>query len=738
MSLGSRRIQFSQRPGPDELAQGALAALREGRSMEAVEYSLVFAAEYSGFYPEAHVLCAMALARAGCAEASLAQWDKAVQSRPQRVEWLTQALRAAWDMEKTSELAAVFSRQWLTLLERVFIAAPPPDLLAQLAARGWCGTGAAGMHLGRLRAWLWLPERETFRIQISSGGPQFSLGTVRKMTLASHAIYTLDTAIPAANTLFFISITDASGRHAHGSPLPCCTPNSALPSTKIKASGKRQRSGVTIIVPVYDDIKATLSCLASVIVSRKRSQTPSAVLVMWDHGPDPKLLAALRRLAARKKITLCETPANMGFLGCVNHALSLVPQGDVILLNADTLVHGDWIDRMALAALTPDAGTVTALGSEAELVSFPSPAERGDIRRLRDVRILDDACRALSAGDSLKELPVGVGFCMAVTRRALDKIGGFDGLRLFNGYGEEVDFCLRAKKAGLKNYAAMNVFVAHLGGRSFGYAKKALAAQNNAALLATYPYYKATYEAFMTGDSLRSVREKISIRACPALPPDTVLHVHAWSDMHLPVIDAAQEDAKAGKTAWAALFMLPCGGATRAMLRIRHTIPLADMYFRLPEDAETLRSLARQCRFAAVRQHSRSIDIHATAAILDLPVEEAPLSIIAPLPTFSPTGGTCLVEPPRNVTAWKRLCRFAAEHDHTVFWVHCLKKLWGDAPRPANMRALPELENLNPLAPAALLLMDGVDLETKNGWQRWLSRHGVTGIPLFTLPEEAA
>ena len=61
----------------------------------------------------------------------------------------------------------------------------------------------------------------------------------------------------------------------------------------------------------------------------------------------------------------------------------------------------------------------------------------------------------------------GVGFCMYVTRRALDLCGPFDEDTFGRGYGEEVDFCLRATRLGLRHLVEDSTFVYHRGGVSF-------------------------------------------------------------------------------------------------------------------------------------------------------------------------------------------------------------------------------------------------------------------------------
>ena len=721
----------------DDLVQGVLSMLHRDELDDAVELALLLAGTFGVLHPETHVLCASALGRAGYGRAALLHWDAAVRRRPQCAQWLSQALHAAWAQEATSASAALFARNWLLLLERIFITVPPPATLAALTQRGWQGTGAAGMHQGRLRAWLWLPEQALFHVRVSTGGPSFSLGIVQKMTLASCTLHIIDAPIPGTDSPFYIHVTDAKGRHAQGSPVPCSSPRCALPP-KTSAPQKTTARSITIIVPVYGDRKATLACLAAVIASQKINATPSTVLVMWDHGPDATLLAALQRLAARRKIILRATPSNMGFLACVNQALASVPTGDVILLNADTLVSGDWIDRMASVLRRSHAGTVTALGSEAELVSFPAPHQRGTVRHMRQVRILDAACRCLSEEDAVQEIPVGVGFCMAIARRALHTLGGFDGLGLFSGYGEEVDFCLRVKEAGYKNYVAMNVFVAHLGGRSFGYAKKALVAQNNIALFQRYPHYAAGYDAFLRKDPLRGMRERISHQACRELPPDTLLHLYGWTEREHPVVQAAQNSAADHNEAWAALFVRPGGTGTRAVLRVRHDVPLADMSFLLPQDGDALRRVVSRCGFRAIAMHGASVGLHPVRAFLNLPDAHLPPVPAPSLPPLPAADRPYAADVPRTVRGWQHFCAMAGSRPASVFWVYQLARYWGDAPHPANIRELPDLEDMTPLSLAGLVFVETAEAAAVTAWQTWLHQRTRISLPLWGLPAEAA
>ena len=57
---------------------------------------------------------------------------------------------------------------------------------------------------------------------------------------------------------------------------------------------------------------------------------------------------------------------------------------------------------------------------------------------------------------------------MYLRRDCLDAVGVFRDDLFAQGYGEENDFCLRARHLGWRHVAAPGVFVAHRGAQSFG------------------------------------------------------------------------------------------------------------------------------------------------------------------------------------------------------------------------------------------------------------------------------
>jgi len=95
---------------------------------------------------------------------------------------------------------------------------------------------------------------------------------------------------------------------------------------------------------------------------------------------------------------------------------------------------------------------------------------------------------------------------MLIRRTVLDAVGMLDGTALIRGYGEEVDWCMRARAAGWRHLQATGVFVAHEGTVSFRAEKTLRVAQNRSHLVARYPSYYPEFVAFRRDDPLASAR----------------------------------------------------------------------------------------------------------------------------------------------------------------------------------------------------------------------------------------
>src|SRR5262245_25328742 len=228
----------------------------------------------------------------------------------------------------------------------------------------------------------------------------------------------------------------------------------------------RDTALVDVVIPVYTGYDQTLRCIYSVLAARQ--VTPFNLLVVNDCSPDTALSSALRALSLDGLIELHELPTNLGFVGACNVGMTLHPERDVLLLNSDTEVHNDWLDRLRATACKGDkTATVTPLSNNATICSYPRFVENNIVPLELADSELDALAARVNAGVEI-DIPTGVGFCIYVRRACLDEVGLFDAEAFGRGYGEENDLCCRARALGWRNVLAADVFVRHYGGVSFG------------------------------------------------------------------------------------------------------------------------------------------------------------------------------------------------------------------------------------------------------------------------------
>ncbi len=263
---------------------------------------------------------------------------------------------------------------------------------------------------------------------------------------------------------------------------------------------------VDVIVPVYRGLAETRRCIDSVLRSRPLNGAFGRFIIVDDDSPEPEIRSYLSGLPDDDRLLLLTNPSNMGFVASINRAISAAEGNDVVLLNSDAEVYGNWLDRLAVQAYAaPRIASVTPFSNNATICSYPDIGGKSELPAGLSLEDIDLACRQANAGRAV-DLPTGVGFCMLVTRACLDEVGGFDEAAFGKGYGEEVDFCQRALERGWRHLLAGDVFVFHAGETSF--ADSSMERKDKAAALLRnrYPTYETQVAVWVENDPAMRLR----------------------------------------------------------------------------------------------------------------------------------------------------------------------------------------------------------------------------------------
>lgn len=266
---------------------------------------------------------------------------------------------------------------------------------------------------------------------------------------------------------------------------------------------------VEIVLPVYGGLQVLRRCVASLLAARCR--TPWHLTIIDDASPQPEVGPWLRELALEHpEVTVLINARNLGFVATVNLGMRLAGRRDVVLLNSDTEVANDWLDRLHRAARADTRiGTVTPFSNNATICSYPRFCEDNPLPAGHTTASLDSLFAQANAGCSV-HVPTAVGFCMYIRRDCLDEVGEFDVQTFGAGYGEENDFCVRASARGWQHLHALDVFVFHAGAASFSDSRHELQLAALEAIRQLHPHYEEMVKSFVQRDPARPYREAVA------------------------------------------------------------------------------------------------------------------------------------------------------------------------------------------------------------------------------------
>lgn len=214
-----------------------------------------------------------------------------------------------------------------------------------------------------------------------------------------------------------------------------------------------------VVIVHYGPLATTKSCIDSLL-----TKDPDVGKIIVVNNNVSNISAAD---FADKNIIVLNNGRNLGFAGGVNkgitYALSHGTQ-EILLLNNDTLVKGPFLKQ-----LRKDFESNSKLGIVGPAISFKKGKKTvydlgGDVDFLFG-RTSHTEVAKIEKG-SLSPVTYVTGAAMLIRRDIFEKIGLFDDT--FFLYYEDVDFCLRAQKAGFSVAVNASVCVYHLLSKTIG------------------------------------------------------------------------------------------------------------------------------------------------------------------------------------------------------------------------------------------------------------------------------
>lgn len=242
--------------------------------------------------------------------------------------------------------------------------------------------------------------------------------------------------------------------------------SSALPPRPRRLPNSTPPASTIIVVVNWNGREDTLACLASL---RTLDEGPLDVLVV-DNGSTDGSVPAIR--AGFPEVELIETGRNLGFAGGSNIGIeaALAREAEfILLLNNDTVVSPGVVrELVAVARAMPDVAAVSPkiyYHADPTRVWYAGARWVAALARFEHIgkETLEDGVQ--SDGQPM-DTEYACGCAMLLPARSLRRVGLLD-TGLFLLY-EEVDWCFRARRAGLRCLVVPRARVWHKVSASFG------------------------------------------------------------------------------------------------------------------------------------------------------------------------------------------------------------------------------------------------------------------------------
>lgn len=252
----------------------------------------------------------------------------------------------------------------------------------------------------------------------------------------------------------------------------------------------QSRRRIDVIVCVHDALEEVRLCLESVV----RGSSGLGSLLIVNDASRLDATEFLRGFAQRHACCeLIENRSPRRYTRAANQGIRASTAESVVLLNSDTVVPPGWLARLSNAMNSgPKVGMTGPLSNAAGYQSVP---RRGDGAGDWAVNVLppgwniaamDTAIQAQFEED-YPRVPFLNGFCLMIDRRVINSIGLLDEVSFPEGFGEEDDYCIRARDAGFELVVACDTYVHHWKSKSYAHdERRALSARGRRSLKAKY------------------------------------------------------------------------------------------------------------------------------------------------------------------------------------------------------------------------------------------------------------
>lgn len=213
---------------------------------------------------------------------------------------------------------------------------------------------------------------------------------------------------------------------------------------------------VSLIIPTHNGYELLRTCLDSV---RSRTDYPHVEIIVVNHRSDDATILKYFQKIQAEGLRVLDYDGEFNFSAINNFAVKHATGAVIGFLNNDLeAIHADWLSEMVAQASRPEVGAVGAM------LYFPDDTVQhagvilgiGGLNGTPSVagHAFKDA-RRRSEGQRnrlrlVQNYSAVTAACLVIRREVFDAVGGFDETHLAVAFND-IDFCLRVRRAGFRN-----------------------------------------------------------------------------------------------------------------------------------------------------------------------------------------------------------------------------------------------------------------------------------------------
>lgn len=208
---------------------------------------------------------------------------------------------------------------------------------------------------------------------------------------------------------------------------------------------------VSILIPTRDKIDLLRTCIDSIL--EKTTYPAYEIIVIDNNSQEQSSLEYFFDICDNKRICVLRDERIYNYSQLNNFAAAKAKGDYLCLLNNDTeVISPDWLTDMMRHAVRPGVGAIGAklLYGNGRIQHAGVVIGMGNAAGHAHRHLDDSDCGYFAQAHVARQATAVTAACLVVSRRNFDAVGGLDEAQLAIAYND-VDFCLKLRKAGLMN-----------------------------------------------------------------------------------------------------------------------------------------------------------------------------------------------------------------------------------------------------------------------------------------------